>query len=155
MSASAASSRLKTCSLWMSTRVFTSVTGSPRTTRCSGKSAPARRSRVLKVPNMKPPHAGSQTRVHASPEEENEAPIANEQQPTSVPPDRACLAASVLIKLDRARHLGLGNQNDLAQMQREVLHHLIHRIEHRDLTRLDLEPVAEPGWIESREHGVG
>src|SRR3954466_15688056 len=47
MSASAASSRAKTCSLSMSGRVLMSVTGRPRTMRSSGSSAPARRSRVL------------------------------------------------------------------------------------------------------------
>src|SRR3954471_20187247 len=51
MSPSAASSRAKTCSLSMSGRVLMSVTGSPRKTRSSGSSAPARRRKVFNTLN--------------------------------------------------------------------------------------------------------
>src|SRR5690349_11508889 len=57
MSPSASSSRAKTSSLSMSGRMLLSVTGRPRMTRSSGRSAPARRSSVLILLNIHFPSA--------------------------------------------------------------------------------------------------
>src|SRR5438270_4678872 len=156
MSPSAVSRRAKTCSLSMSGRVLISVIGRPRTVRSSASSAPARLSNVFSLLNIIAAEARMRERIPFR----RSAPYGNHSsleppENRSIPPDRSRRAARILVELHRARHLRLGDENDLAQVKREVLHDLIDRLEYRDLASLYPASLRELLRTHAREHRVG
>src|SRR5205823_10830242 len=71
------------------------------------------------------------------------------------PPDRSRRAAGVFIELDRARHLRLRDEDDLSKVQREVLHDLVDRLEHRDIPGLYTPALRKLLGAQSRQHPIG
>src|SRR5436305_13889025 len=136
MRPSAASRRRNTSSLSMSGRVLTSVTPSPRITLSSGRSAPARLRSVLRVLNI--------VTVLVGP------PLAKS---SAIAPDRSCRATRVLVELDGTRHLRFGDENDLAKVESEMLHHLVDGLEHTDISRLYPPTLRELLRFQPRKHG--